>query len=554
MTAIEERPGGETEALKGSATKQDSSQDTPAGYGGESEQTSSLPRKFREHMDLSVKTWITAGNPSEVRLLSLMTTDAGRRAVREAGIGVSLFEEPIRGAVFAWMLAQDGAVTPLMLEAEYPAVADEIPRPEDVAEPVDWLIDNLQRRYIVNQTQDIIRRSAKLLGDEYTKADGDPSAALRMLAEEAKAAVESVGRTSGQDGTPRLWNAADLTPATQPRWLAKNRLPRAAVSLLVGDEGIGKSLFWVYLAAAVTTGKPLLEFGVPPRDPGHVVIVVTEDDWSTTVRPRLEVAGADMAMVRVICAEADGSGAPEFPRDLHLIADADPTPVLVVVDAWLDTVPAKLSVKDPQMARQALHPWKDLATTTDAAVLLLTHTNRVASGQARDKYGATGELRKKARMTLFAQRDDDGNLVIGPDKANTAAAVMASRFQVRGMQHFTATEDHDGTVPRLTYVGETDQTAQQHIADAYTAGRGANSDDDPVIGWLATYLAGGPRWATDVYSAAEDAGFSTDQAKRAKKRLRVDSGKDGVTKAWFWRLPGQEGSPGDDQGSARECV
>ena len=39
---------------------------------------------------------------------------------------------------------------------------------------------------------------------------------------------------------------------------------------------------------------------------------------------------------------------------------------------------------------------------TTAAVLLLTHTNRVDSGNARDKYGATGELRKKARLTLFA--------------------------------------------------------------------------------------------------------------------------------------------------------
>lgn len=30
-----------------------------------------------------------------------------------------------------------------------------------------------------------------------------------------------------------------------------------------GEEGYGTSLFWVYLAAAVTTGKPLSEFGVP---------------------------------------------------------------------------------------------------------------------------------------------------------------------------------------------------------------------------------------------------------------------------------------------------
>ena len=51
---------------------------------------------------------------------------------------------------------------------------------------------------------------------------------------------------------------------------------------------------------------------------------------------------------------------------MELITEADPKPDLVVVDAWLDTVPASLQVKDPQQARIALHPWKDAATTLDA--------------------------------------------------------------------------------------------------------------------------------------------------------------------------------------------
>ncbi len=176
------------------------------------------------------------------------------------------------------------------------------------------------------------------------------------------------------DRNVRLFRARDLTAAEQPRWLAKGGIPRASVSLLVGDEGIGKSLLWVWVAAAVTTGKPLPEFGIPAREPGRVRLVITEDVWSQTVLPRLEVAGADLDMVDVICEDEDGSGAPVFPDDMEYVT-AEPRPVLVVVDAWLDTVPAKLSVRDPQQARQALHPWKEAATTTDAAVLLLTHTN-----------------------------------------------------------------------------------------------------------------------------------------------------------------------------------
>jgi hypothetical protein len=57
------------------------------------------------------------------------------------------------------------------------------------------------------------------------------------------------------------------------------------------------------------------------------------------------------------------------------------------------------------------------------------------------------------------------------------------------------------------------------------------------VGWLASYLAAGPRWADDISTAAEAAGHSKDRLKRAKRRLHAESKRDGVAGAWFWRLP-----------------
>jgi len=341
------------------------------------------------------------------------------------------------------------------------------------------------------------------------------------------------------EGVPRLRRANELKTAEQPRWLAKDRLPFAAITLLVGDEGIGKSLLWVWIAAAVTTGKPLPEFGIPARQPGQVILVCTEDDWATVVSPRLTVAGADLAMIRVICTEDDGSGSPVFPRDLTLITDADPKPALVVVDCWLDTVPATLSVKDPQQARLALHPWKEAATVTDANMLLLCHTNRVVTPNARERYGVTMELRKKARMTLYAQASDDGALIVGPEKSNGAAIANATKFAITPVQHFAPTDDHDGTVPRLDYAGDSDRTAREHLADAYAA----THDAGDAVGWLATYLAPGPRWAADAHQACEEAGFSEKAVKTAKRKLNVQSHRDTATGPWFWRLPQDKGAP-----------
>jgi AAA domain len=388
----------------------------------------------------------------------------------------------------------------------------------------------------------LVENADKRLGDAELPFGDDWTRRGAPADDRQQASRGQKGSSDVVEGMPRLWNAADLRPAAQPRWLAKNRLPRAAVSLLVGDEGIGKSLMWVWLVAAVTTGKPLSEFGVPSRDPADVIVVVTEDDWATTVRPRLEVAGADLSRISVICTEEDGSGAPVFPRDLFLIREADPPPALVVVDAWLDTVPGTLSVRDPQQARQALHPWRELATMTDAAVLLLTHTNRVASVTARDKYGATGELRKKARMTLWAQQDQAGHLVVGPEKANGAAPVSATAFEIRPVPYFSSTEDHDGTVPLLGYVAESAQTAREHVAESYAAGHGSGSTNDDVVAWLASFLAEGPRWAKEIFVAALAAGFSSDKAKRAKHRLRIESERETSTGPWYWCLPQHSGS------------
>lgn len=342
------------------------------------------------------------------------------------------------------------------------------------------------------------------------------------------------------EGTSRLWPAADLKPAAQPSWLAKNRLQRAAINLLIGDEGIGKSLLWVWIAAAVTTGKALPEFGIPARDPSRVILVCTEDDWTTVVRPRLEVAGANLARIDVVCIESDGSGAPTFPDDLHLIADTKPAPVLVVVDCWLDTVPASLSVRDPQQARLALHPWKELATKTGAAVLLLAHTNRVASPNARDRYGATGVLRQKVRLTLFAQSDDDGRLIVGPEKANSTAAGAASIFTITARPYWQPTADSDGTVPLLRFVGTSDRTAREHVTASATPG-----DDEPggnpAKVFVVDYLTrnGCEVEAAKVLKVGRAAGFSEQELKDARRRCRkprISSRKASMEDGWVWAI------------------
>lgn len=381
-----------------------------------------------------------------------------------------------------------------------------------------------------------VRRTASLTDEKAAQELGGGEV------EASGARRERVNTAITNDGLPKLRRAKDMKPARSIEWLAKGNVPKSAVTLLVGDEGIGKSTFWVWLAAHVSTGTPCPDYGLPEREPCDVVLVVTEDDWSSAVRPRLEVAGANLERIHVFSAEDDGGGAPTFPDHLDILRAEELAPALIVVDAWLDTVPASLSVKDPQQARQVLHPWKEYATATEAAVLLLTHTNRVPTANAREKYGATGELRKTARQTLYALADPDADdcMIVGPEKSNNVArGVEAARFRIVPVKFKESNEDSDGIVTKMEYRGPAGRSIRELIAEAHRYIGDSGKDDklNEAVCWLEDYLSQNTPSRT-VKADAKTAGISERTLSRAAEKLHVISTTEGFPRTTHWALPG----------------
>ncbi len=175
--------------------------------------------------------------------------------------------------------------------------------------------------------------------------------------------------------------------------------------------------------------------------------------------------------------------------------------------------------RDAQQSRLALHPWKEAAGQTKAAMTLLAHSNRLETANIRDRYGASASLRQKARMTLYCLGDGE-TLYVGPDKSNGAPSqTKATVFRIKAVQHFEPTPDHDGTVPLLEVVGQSDKTIREHLAEAFEAERNKNKSPSAGELWLREFLAGGRKRATAVYDAGAALGFSVDQLKRAKANI-----------------------------------
>jgi hypothetical protein len=327
--------------------------------------------------------------------------------------------------------------------------------------------------------------------------------------------------------TVQLRKASDMAESRPVLWrLAPGYLAAGKVNLLVGAEGIGKSLWAIRAASSITTGTPWGPF-IIGNSPADAVLIATEDGWEDTVRPRLEVAGADLNHLHVLCVDEDGTGTPTFPEDMPVLQDMEVAPSLVVVDAWIDTVEGGLPVKDPQKARRAVGPWKEYAAKTGAAILLVTHTNRQESQDIRNTYGLSGALRQVARSTMYALEDPDTKaLIVGPDKSNLGAKGVAHWFEKTPVKHFQPTAESDGTVALLESVGDDDKSIQDLLAEQADKAKPARKTNLIDL-WLREILSDGPVPSADLSAMASAENYSQDQLRGTRDRLGVKPIKQG---------------------------
>jgi len=159
--------------------------------------------------------------------------------------------------------------------------------------------------------------------------------------------------------------------ASRPvEWLWQGRIPMAALTLLEGDPGIGKSLLTLDLAACVTTGRPMPDD--TPGKEGTVILIAPHDNTIHTIKPRLEAAGGDPSRVYLLdfVQDINPKNAQFFTRPFSLAEDQRLLEnlikrlkaVLVIIDT--------LDICKPHLRQQALSPLARLAERTGCAILL----------------------------------------------------------------------------------------------------------------------------------------------------------------------------------------
>jgi hypothetical protein len=333
------------------------------------------------------------------------------------------------------------------------------------------------------------------------------------------------------DAAIRAMTSYDSVPV---EWLWEGWLPRGTVTLFDGNPGEAKSTAMMNLIARVTTGAPWPD-GTPGPAPGDVLIITREDDPSRVLRPRLEVAGADLSRVFFLEVEF------VLPRDAELLRTvlaSHPGFVLVFIDPLFSHVEGKVrTISDNDVRTAVMTPLSDIAARMAIAILAMRHYSKDTSRTALLRgAGSLGGLVGAARMVWSATADPDDDAgdrkLLGVVKSNYARKPDVLRYRVYSAQPPGAIWVGK-TVSAIEWLGTSSLSIDDILAEEDH--ESARSATEVLVAYLRTQ--GGEADASACAAHMKSKGYGGTTQRSAKKRAGVVSRKAGFDGPWTWCLP-----------------
>jgi putative DNA primase/helicase len=163
-------------------------------------------------------------------------------------------------------------------------------------------------------------------------------------------------------------------------WLWPGYLGKNKVAHFGGASTEGKSPVTLDIAARVSAGLPWPDRAPNELGPKSVIILAAEDDWSDTIVPRLELAGANLKNIHrfyvtqqtVEITPSLDSDCQRLEREIEAIGDV----ALVVVDPITNYLGGKKMNAEEEIRGGILMPLSLVARQHHCAIITIGHLNK----------------------------------------------------------------------------------------------------------------------------------------------------------------------------------
>lgn len=312
-------------------------------------------------------------------------------------------------------------------------------------------------------------------------------------------------------------------------------LPKGMLTMLISQEGAGKSTFAAYLTTIISTGAEWPNAPGIPRPAGDVILFSHEECPERVIVPRLIANGADLDRVHLAKGVVTSDGDEyEFDiersiRQLDLMVDELPDVQLGIFDPITSYV--NCNENSNADVRKALKHIVDFAARQNISVLGLSHFNKkIDAGMINRTIGSRAwsavprmiwGIRAEQIEDDEGRKTDTENRFLLNIKCNIGAKPKGIKFSIS-----------DGGVVICT--GERTSLSMDDMGDV------SIKRLDEAIEWLSDRLEGSKSVTADtIYRESKEKGFSKSTVDRAKDKLRIRPTRSGYGPdgQWWWSLP-----------------
>ena len=298
-------------------------------------------------------------------------------------------------------------------------------------------------------------------------------------------------------------------------WLWYPFIPYGKLTIIQGDPGDGKTTLVLNIAAWLSKGEGL-DSEMKLSEPVNVIYQSAEDGLADTVKPRLELAGADCERILVIDEKEKSLSMVDERLEKAIVQTKARMLILDPIQAYLG---GGMDMNRANEARDMTKKLGALAEKYQCAIVLIGHMNKAAGNKAAYRSMGSIDFFAVARSVLLVGRvegEPDIRAVV-QIKNNLAAfgdpkafALSEDGFQWLGDYEITADEVLGGIVPKANKM----EQAKRLLRELALTTDAIQSNE--------------------IFDMADEQGISKRTLENAKREFGIRAKK--INNSWYWEL------------------